>query len=247
MELRNTFDTVADLYERARPGYPDELVDELVASIDGGRVLEVGSGTGKLTRSLVARNLDVTCIEPGANLAFVSRRVLPDTRVVEERFEEWVPDGRYDAVCCAAAWHWLDPEIAPRRAHEALKPGGILAVMNGHHVFPDDADPFFVEIQRTYDAIGHGVDELPGPDDIRHDDAVRLRATGLFDVEDRAWLRVVEYDASSYIDLLRTFSGHIVMTPEEQETIFAAVRRLAGDRVIRKHHLFCLHLATRVG
>lgn len=244
MDLRDTFDTVAELYDRARPTYPDELVDDLVSVVNGGRMLEIGCGTGKLTTSLVARGVDVTCVEPGANLAALARRHAP---VVPARFEDWEPDGTYDVVACATAWHWLDPEIAPGKAHAILRPGGTLAVIGTHHVVPSDGDPFFRAVQVAYDAIGHGVDELPDVDDIRHDDAVALRATGLFNVEDRSYLRTITYDAESYIDVLQTYSGHIAMTDDERQTIFDAVRRLAVDGPITKHHLFCLHLARKVG
>ena len=246
MELRNTFDTVAELYEQARPTYPDELVDDLVAAIGGGRVLEIGCGTGKLTRSLVERGIDVTGIEPGTNLATVARRVVPGVRIVEARIEDWEPDATYDAVCCATAWHWLDADVAAPKVHALLPPDGVLAVIGTHHVFPPDEDPFFREIQRYYDALGDTLDEFQDVDDIRHDDAVALRATGLFDVEDRGYLRVIDYDAESYIDVLSTYSGHIARTDDERTMLFEAVRRLAGDRTISKHHLFCLHLARKV-
>lgn len=245
MELRETFDTVAELYDRARPSYPDELVDDL-CEIIGDRVLEIACGTGQLTRALVARGRDVTCVEAGPNLAAIATRRVPAARVVRSRFEDWEPDGTYDAACCATAWHWLDPSIAPRKVHGLLRSGGVLAVIGTHHVVPEDADPFFREIQAVYESIGEGVDHLPGPDEIRHTDAEALRASGLFDVEDRGYMRVVEYDAASYIDVLRTYSGHIAMTDEERETVFDGVRQLAGLRLIRKHHLFCLHIARKI-
>lgn len=243
MELRETFDTVAELYDRARPSYPEELVDDLVAALPGTRVLEIGCGTGKLTRQLVDRGLDVTCVEPGANLAAIARRSAP---VVVERFEDWQPDGTYDAVCCATAWHWLDHAIATPKVHALLRPDGVLAVVGTHHVVPPDADPFFHAIQEAYAAIGDGVDDLPDVDDIRHDDAIGLQRSGLFDVEDRGYVRVIEYDADAYIDVLQTYSGHIAMSDDHRSLLFDAVRRLAGDGTIRKHHLFCLHLARKV-
>jgi SAM-dependent methyltransferase len=242
MELNETFDTVAELYDRARPPYPDELVDDLVAALPGPRVLEIAPGTGTLTRQLVERGIDVRGVELGANMAALARRHAP---VTVARFEDWEPDGTYDAVVCATAWHWLDQSIAPTKAHDLLGRHGLLAVIGTHHVNPPDDDPFFREIQVAYDAIGQGTDDFPDVGDIRHDDAVRLRATGLFDVEDRGYLRVIEYDAESYIDVLNTYSGHIAMTDDERQTIFDAVRRLAGSRTIRKHHLFCLHLARK--
>jgi SAM-dependent methyltransferase len=244
VELGATFDTVAEQYDRARPAYPDELVDALVAAIEP-PVLEIACGTGKLTRQLVERGVRPLCIEPGAHLGAIARDA---ATVITARFEDWEPDGIYGAVVCATAWHWLDPAVAPRKVHDVLRPGGTLAVIGTHHVFPPDADPFFRAVQTAYDAIGETVDDFPDVADVRHDDAVALRATGLFDVEDHEWLRVIDYDAESYIDVLGTYSGHLTMTDEQRDTIYGAVRDLAPPgRSIRKHHLFCLHLARRIG
>jgi SAM-dependent methyltransferase len=242
--LGDTFDSVAALYDRARPSYPDELVDDLVAEVPGPRVLEIGCGTGKLTRALVDRGLDVACVEPGANLAAVARRIAP---VTVARFEAWEPDGTYDAVCCATAWHWLDPEIAPRKAHDLLRPGGVLAIINAIHVFPPDADPFFRDIQVVYDSFGERAVDFPSPEEIRHDYLRPVEACGLFDIDTRGYLRVIEYTADAYIDVLRTYSGHIAMPDEHQQTLYDGVRRLAGDRLIRKHYLFSCHVARRIG
>lgn len=74
--LRETFDEVAECYDRARPRYPDRLIDEVVALTGvhaGDRVLEVGCGTGLATRQLSERGLRVTCVELGASLADAAR------------------------------------------------------------------------------------------------------------------------------------------------------------------------------
>lgn len=245
MELRETFDTVAELYERARPGYPDEIVDR----IPHGRVLEVACGTGQLTRSLVARGDDVTCVELGASLAAVAQREVPRARVINANFETWEVDGIYDVVACATAWDWIG-DVKYNQAHDALAPGGHLAVIGGYHVFPPgDEDPFFRAIQEVYFEVGESkIDVWPTPDTLDHQSRVgEILGTGLFaDVEARRVLQEIRYSPESYIDVLKTFSGHILMTEEQRETIFAGVRRLAGD-VIRKHMLVELHVATRLG
>ena len=246
IERAASFDIVAELYDRARPPYPEELVDTLVARADlrpGDRVLDVACGTGKLTRPLVDRGLDVPGIELGARLAAVAARNVPEARIVTAPFEEWEPDGTYDVVSCATAWHWLDGTVAAPKVHSLLRQGGALAVIGTHHVFPPDADPFFRAIQPTYASVGEADDEFPAPEEIRHDDAIAIRATGLFDVEDHAWVVPVEYTADSYVDVLGTYSGHITMTAHARTTIFDAVHRLAGDGTITKHYLYCLHLA----
>ncbi len=129
------FDTVADEYDRHRPTYPDELVDRAcaVAGLGAGdRVLEIGCGTGQLTRSLLARGLHVTAVEPGANLAALANCALAgrgEVEFVSRRFEDAQLAGGFDAVFSAAAFHWVDPDVSWHKAAQSLTPGGALALM----------------------------------------------------------------------------------------------------------------------
>ena len=244
MELRETFDTVAELYATARPSYPDEIVDALPVGDD---VLEVGCGAGQLTKQLVARGRRVTCIELGANLAAGARREVPEARVVNANFETWEVEGVYDVVTAGTAWDWIGA-IKYDKARAALRPGGHLAIIGGTHTYPADADPFFRDIQEVYDEInGAKVQVWPTPEttDLQAL-ADEIRATGRFDdVRVRSCVQELHYTPEEYIRVLRTFSNHILMTDAQQEALFAGVRRLAPP-VIRKHLLISLHVATRV-
>src|SRR5712692_3661443 len=97
--LRATFDSAASLYHHARPGYPDELFDELVELADlrpGARLLEVGCGTGLATIPLARRGYQITCVEIGRDLAVRARRNLAGlsgVQVVQDAFEVWQPGG----------------------------------------------------------------------------------------------------------------------------------------------------------
>jgi SAM-dependent methyltransferase len=130
------FDEVAAEYDRHRPAYPDELVDRAcqVAGIGpGDHVLELGCGTGQLTRSLVARGLHVTALEPGPSLIALARQNLAGAAEVEfvnAGFEEaMLPRGRFLAVFCASAFHWIDPEVSWQKSADVLVPGGTLALV----------------------------------------------------------------------------------------------------------------------
>jgi SAM-dependent methyltransferase len=130
------FNEVAVEYDRNRPSYPDALVDRAceVAGIgDGDRVLEVGCGTGQLTRSLLARGLRVTALEPGDRLIRVAEENLKDAgdvELVHARLEDMqLPRGRYAAVFSASAIHWVDPDLGWRKLADALAPGGTLALI----------------------------------------------------------------------------------------------------------------------
>jgi trans-aconitate methyltransferase len=126
------FDTVAAEYDRHRPTYPDQLID-LVCQAGGlnmgDRVLEIGCGTGQLTRSLVARGLSVTAVEPGRNLISLAGQVAPGVEFVNRRFEDAELPEPFRAVFSAAAFHWLDPDVSWSKVADSLDPGGLLALI----------------------------------------------------------------------------------------------------------------------
>src|SRR6516162_5519733 len=88
------FDQIAAEYDRHRPAYPDELIDQACRAAgigSGDAVLEVGCGSGQLTRSLARRGLRVTAVEPGANLLSLARQNLAgagEVEFVNDRFED---------------------------------------------------------------------------------------------------------------------------------------------------------------
>src|ERR687894_332937 len=108
-DLARVFDEVPELYDRVRPGYPDELFADLVAITgigDDASVLEVGCGTGLATRSLARLGGAVTAVEPGAGMAALARRrlaALHNVEVESSTFEEWDDRGRRFDVLVAAS------------------------------------------------------------------------------------------------------------------------------------------------
>ncbi len=130
------FDEVAAEYDRSRPSYPDELVDracQLARLGSADRVLEIGCGSGQLTRSLVARGLHVTGLEPGQRLISLAEQNPQGpgaVAFVNARFEDaQLPRGHFQAVFSASAFHWIDPEVSWQKAADVLLPGGALALI----------------------------------------------------------------------------------------------------------------------
>jgi SAM-dependent methyltransferase len=130
------FNEIAVEYDRRRPSYPDALVDqacEVAGLTDGDRVFEVGCGTGQLTRSLLARGLRVTALEPGDQLVLLAEENLKDAgdvELVHARLEDaQLPRENYEAVFSASAIHWVDPDLSWRKIADALAPGGTLALI----------------------------------------------------------------------------------------------------------------------
>jgi SAM-dependent methyltransferase len=147
--LGAVFDTVAVEYDRRRPTYPDELVEracELGGLEAGDRVLEIGCGTGQLTRGLVARGLHVTAVEPGRNLielAGCDSHAPGALEFVNHRLEDAPIDGWFDAAFSASAFHWPDPDVSWAKVARALRPDGLFALiqhcaLRHEHIVTDD-------------------------------------------------------------------------------------------------------------
>ncbi len=130
---RTGFAERCDVYERGRPGYPDEVVAHLesVAGLGPGTtVVDLAAGTGKLTRQLVATGARSLAVEPSAAMRDVCRRALPDVPVVAARAEDLPLAGACaDLVTVAQAFHWFDAARALAEMGRVLRPGGTVALL----------------------------------------------------------------------------------------------------------------------
>ena len=165
------FDEVADEYDRTRPMYPDALVDracEVAGLGSGDPVLEIGCGSGQLTRSLVARGLRVTAVEPGGNLIRLAGQNLAGSgsgsgsvEFVNARFEDAaLPGGYFRAVFSASALHWVDPTVGWRKIAGVLATGGTLALLSYFGVDEprsrDDQDAMLAAVAKVAPDIAAG-------------------------------------------------------------------------------------------
>ena len=152
-----SFESVAAEYERHRPEYPEEALRwaaEQLGLAPGARVLDVGAGTGKLTRGLVALGFDVVAVEPGGADARRSSGVaVPEAEALEAPAEAIpLPDASVDAAFAGQAFHWFDRERALPELHRVIRPGGGLALLWN---WWDERDP----LQRELGEL----DRLRGP------------------------------------------------------------------------------------
>ncbi|WP_344520123.1 class I SAM-dependent methyltransferase [Streptomyces rectiviolaceus] len=248
--LRGSFDGDAELYERARPRYPAGLVEALGRQAGlgaGSRVLEVAPGTGQLSVPLARTGSALTAVELGPALAAVARRNLapyPRAHVEVAEFEAWaLPPEPYDLVVCATAFHWLDPAVRVPKMRDALRAGGILAVVTTEHVAGGSSE-FWVEVQECYerwdpDATEPGL-RLPEESTVRTDTGEIERADRLGPVTVRRFSRDITYTADQYIDVLRTYSGHRALDEDTRDGLLGCVRELIERRhggVIVKRYL----------
>lgn len=244
---RETFDEVAELYDRVRPGHPHQLFDHLAALGavgPGRRVLELGCGTGQATVPLAERGCQVVAVEAGARLAGIARRRLarfPGVTVVTAAFEEWpLPAEPFDLVLSAGAFDSLDPAVRVLKSADALGPRGLLATVATHHVLGGTVD-FFAEARRCYQRWGLDAPGWPlEPAAAVPADDAELVASGRFGPGCfRRYEWDVTYTAERYRDLLLTTAGHRELPPEVRDGLLAdlteLITRRYGGSVVKRY------------
>ncbi|MER5517355.1 class I SAM-dependent methyltransferase [Streptomyces sp. NPDC002763] len=258
-ELRGTFDQDAERYQRARPGYPPSLIEELsrvTGAGPGARVLEIAPGTGQLTVDLARSGCAITAVELGPSLAAVARRQLaafPAVDVVTADFERWeLPPEPFDAVVCATAFHWIDPAVRVPRAARALRPGGLLAVVVTHHVAGGTED-FFADVQECYErwdpATPPGL-RLTPESEITPDTAEFSGSPCFTDVAVHGHAQEITYTTDTYLDVLLTYSNHRALPEAARNGLLAGIRELIDSRyggTVTKRYWHALITAVRVG
>jgi SAM-dependent methyltransferase len=226
-----SFGAVAEDYDRLRTGPPGDAVDWLVPA--GCRVaVDLGAGTGLLTRALAARVPQVVAVEPDPRMAAVqrARAAAPEfagIRVVRGRGESIpLPDASADGVFASSAWHWLDPERAPLEIARVLRDGGRLGVIwTGR----DRSVDWVREVELVRDNPARAADEA---DDrrVRRSREVGL-PDGLFgDVESQSFLFSRRMTVDDFVGMLATYSDAITASAQEVEAALDRARAVLERR-----------------
>jgi SAM-dependent methyltransferase len=252
-DLGRVFNEVPELYDRVRPTYPDELFADLVGitGMDSrSSLLEVGCGTGQATRSLAALGDSVTAIEPGAGMAALARQRLAafgNVEVENSTFEDWDDGGRrFDVLVAASAWHWVDPSIGWRRAHDVLHPGGWMALLGNVVVRRPDEPVVYAETADLHERFSPG---NPGWGHPPLEDEVRMTDEGWGLVQDPGslfgptivrWYPAVQwFDGDGFADLLRSTSLYRKLDRDVRDPLLDAIaeriRTQMGDRASRRY------------
>jgi SAM-dependent methyltransferase len=214
-----SFETVAADYERYRPDYPEQALHWAAGALGvqpGSRVLDVGAGTGKLTRGLVALGFEVVAVEPGAPMLEQLRSAVPEAEALESPAESIpLPDESVDAAFAGQAFHWFDRERAVPELHRVVRSGGGLALLWN---WWDERDPLQGELAGLVGYGGHDPyrnDELPG--------TPWFREVGRTVVE-----TAQESSPDALVAYLATSSMFLTMEADERERRLAEVRAIAS-------------------
>ncbi len=235
-----SFGAVASDYERFRPGPPAGAVDWLLER-PASTVVDLGAGTGAMTKQLVGRVDHVVAIEPDDRMRNILVSNLPEVTALRGTGESMpLDDGSVDAVLASNCWHWMDLETTLRETSRVLAPGGTLGVV---WVGPDPEGPFVARAQAMLTETSSG-QSGPSEDSERGADLGRE----VMDTDNRVEtvLRIPDgfsfvqpehitltwdlpLTADDLIGLLGTFSWIITMPDDRRAHVIAEARRVLGD------------------
>jgi SAM-dependent methyltransferase len=232
---RYSFGGIADEYDRFRPGPPDEAVAWLVPAT-ATDILEIGAGTGALTRRLVERgtgahaHVHVRAVEPDARMRAVLAARAPAAEVVDGRAEELpAADASVDVVIGSSMWHWVDAERALPEVARVLRPGGTFSLLwNG----PDRS----IDWMRSLWSGGTelSADQIEEVDVRRHErHLVHLGAESPFAAPERTVVRWSQaMSADELVGLAGTYSAIVTMTEAERGAYFESMSRFLATHVV---------------
>jgi len=258
------FDSVAKDYANYRPGYPDELFNDLESFVGlrDTSVLEIGCGTGQATGPLLDRGCRVLAIEPGSEMAAIARNGLSGNRfdVDVATFDDWQPgDRRFDLVVAATSFHWVDPGIRWPKVTSVLKGEGAIVLLTNRTVGGGTFDELH---QRSFDLhqqYGAEAQEegAPTESDLSEDLQLASSDIGLLweTAEPKGGRSVAgslfaepilrrypwefDYVASDAVGLLSTYSPYLAVRPDRRRALLAEIEELInsrfGGRVTRRY------------
>lgn len=246
-DLASSFDQVAELYNKARPSYPAQLVSDLLSLAElpeCGSILEIGCGPGKATVLFAPRGHRIVCLEPGESLAAVAERNLsafPNVQIVRSRFEDWAgPENSFDLLISAQAFHWIEPKAGFAKASRVLKSTGAIGLFWNRS---DEAGALYRQaFDEAYATYAPEIAKAQAEDVLEvwiEQWKQRIDSSGCFGtvlVKRYPWSLV--YDAAAYLEMISTHSDHIVLPEQQKLPLFQAIEReieRLGGRITKKY------------
>jgi SAM-dependent methyltransferase len=232
-QRKNWYSPAAEAYNKARPHYPEALIQQVVEVAQLGadsNILEVGSGPATATVAFAPLGCSMVCLEPNPDffrLAQQNCQAYPQVEIQNSSFEEWPPAvAKFDAVLAASSFHWIPPEVGYPKAAQALKEKGSLILLWNKELQP--SYEVYQSLAKIYQQYAPSLDRY---EDQETQEAI-LRELGQMAIDSGQFqdlvagtmVSEVTYSTDEYLMLLNTYSPYLALDPQQKDALFTGLR-----------------------
>lgn len=242
--LKWTFDTVAETYEKLRPGYVPQLYKDIfnyVSINKASKVVEVGIGGGQATLPILETECNLTAVEYGSNFTELCRRKFngySNFSAVTAKFEDFkCNENTCDLIYSASSFHWIPEEIGYTKVFKLLKSGGTFARFANHPFKDKGREEIHEALQKIYSVYMPGkLNNVEYSESDAENRADIARKYGFIDIGYKLYHRTRTFTAKEYTSLLGTYSDHIAIDKCTRIKFFSeietAINNLGGKITI---------------
>jgi len=226
--LKNLFGKVSDVYDSARPGYHDKLITDII-SISGinktSSILDVGCGSGKATKLFGQKGYNILGIDISYELIKIAKKNSQNFQNISYKFSSFedlfLPQNTLDLIISAQAWHWLNPNIAYKKAHNLLTKNGFLALFWKVQQYRKLS--FLANLRELY--IKH-CPKYHNPEAVKSAEKEISESKFFYNLEKKEYFIDIEYSKQKYTQMVSTMSWVIALSKKDKDVFFSNLSRL---------------------
>lgn len=251
-KLVKVFDDNAVLYDKYRPRYPNDLIEELIDLSQikvRDKILEIGCGTGQITIDFIKRGYEVIAIEKGESLSKIALNKIKKYgigQIINSTFEEWMPIGKFKLMISAQAFHWIDKESGIDKILKILEENGSIGLI--WNLDESQETEFWKQTNKVYEKylpIKKGQRSLTETIDQNWNYINTRDELGEFERKEYKWKKL--YSKEEYLGLLSTFSPHMSMETNKRVEFFKEIESIIEnfDNQVLRFYKTVLLYATK--
>ncbi|MCC5625973.1 class I SAM-dependent methyltransferase [Nostoc sp. CHAB 5715] len=257
-QRKNWYSPAAEAYNKARPRYPQDLIEQVVEVAQlstESKILEVGCGPGTATVAIAPLGCSIICLEPNPDffqLAQHNCQPYSNVEIQNTSFEEWeLKPFEFDAVLAASSFHWISPEVGYPKAANALKENGYLILLWNKELQP--SYEVYQSLSQVYQVHTPSLDRY---EDQKTQEYI-LRQLGNMAIDSGQFkdlisgqvLSEVTYTVDEYLTLLNTYSPYIKLDQKNKDSLFLELRHSIEDDFggsLQLSYISAFHIAQKV-
>lgn len=257
-QRKNWYSAAAKAYNKARPRYPQELIEQVaqVAQLStNSKILELGCGPGTATVAFAQLGCSMTCLEPNPDffqLAEYNCQPYSNVEIENTSFEEWkLKPFEFDAVLAASSFHWILPEIGYPKAANALKESSRLILLWNKELQPSyEVYKSLSEIYQVYTpSLNRYEDQATQEYVLRELGNMAIESGQFKDLISEQVRSQVTYTVDEYLTLLNTYSPYLKLDPHTKESLFSGLRHRIEDDFggsLQLSYISAFHISQKV-